>query len=99
MGLLRIVFFIVRALVSTQAELAAENLALRQQLAVLRSSVKRPRLRRRDRLFWVVLSRLWKGWRASLHIAQPATVVNSTGDGSPDVANQGAPESKPRSGS
>ncbi len=75
MGLLRIVFFIVRALVSTQAALAAENLALRHQLAVLRSSVKRPRLRRRDRLFWVVLSRLWKGWRASLQIAQPTTVV------------------------
>lgn len=55
--------------------LAAGNLALRQQLAVLRQSVKRPILRPRDRLFWIWLSRLWKGWRSSLHIVQPATVV------------------------
>ncbi len=63
MGLLRIVCVFVRAWVRTQAHLAAENLALRQQLAVLHGSVKRPRLRRRDRLFWVVLSRLWQGWQ------------------------------------
>ena len=75
MGLLRIVCVFVRAWVRTQANLAAENLALRQQLAVLHGSVKRPRLRRRDRLCWVVLSRLWKGWQPSLHVVQPATVV------------------------
>jgi hypothetical protein len=27
--------------------------------------VKRPRLHRRDRVFWVWLSRLWRGWRSS----------------------------------
>jgi hypothetical protein len=37
-----------------------ENLALRQQLTVLQRSVKRPRLRRRDRAFCVVLSRVWR---------------------------------------
>ena len=58
-----------------QAALAAENLALRQQLAVLRQSVKRPELRRRDRVFWVWLSRLWKDWRSVLVIVQPETVV------------------------
>ena len=81
MGLLRIVCVFVRAWVRTQAHLAAENLALRQQLAVLHGSVKRPRLRCRDRLFWDVLSRLWQGWRASLHIFQPATV----GPGRPKI--------------
>ena len=36
-------------------ELALENVALRQQLAVLRRSVKRPRLSKIDRGFWVLL--------------------------------------------
>ena len=42
--------------IKSRASLVAENLALRQQLAVLTRSVKRPRLRRRDRLFWAWLS-------------------------------------------
>jgi len=50
------------------------DVALRHQLAVLRRSGGRPRLRRRDRLWWVVLSQLWAGWRASL-LVQPATVL------------------------
>ena len=48
----------VRALVSAfkaRRELALENVALRQQLAVLRRSVKRPRLSNVDREFWVLL--------------------------------------------
>ena len=46
---------LVRALISTfkaRRELALENVALRQQLAVLRRSVKRPRLSKVDRGFW-----------------------------------------------
>ena len=34
-------------------QLALENLALRQQLAVYKRTVARPRLRTSDRLFWV----------------------------------------------
>ena len=48
----------VRALVSAfkaRRELALENVALRQQLAVLPRSVKRPRLSNVDREFWVLL--------------------------------------------
>jgi hypothetical protein len=47
-------------------QLALENLALRQQLTVYRRTVARPRLRRGDRLFWVPLSRLWRGWKQAL---------------------------------
>jgi len=65
----------LRALFLTRAALAAENLALRQQLALLRQSVKRPKLRPRDRVFWVWLSRLWRNWRSVLVIVQPDTVV------------------------
>lgn len=60
---------------SNRADLAAENLALRQQLAVLRRTAKRPQICQRDRIFWVWLSRLWKNWRSSLLIVQPDTVV------------------------
>lgn len=56
MGLLQIILIVFHDLVSTHAALAGQNLALRKQLAVLRQSVKRLKLRRRDRLFCVVLS-------------------------------------------
>jgi transposase InsO family protein len=69
------------ALFRRQAELAAENLALRQQLAILEQRAKRPRLRKRDRIFWVWLSRLWTGWRSVLVIVHPDTVARWHRDG------------------
>src|SRR5881409_582829 len=42
---------------------ALENLALRQQLAALTRTIKRPELRTRDRLFWILLSKGWREWR------------------------------------
>src|SRR6516164_4877908 len=59
----------------TQRALMLENLALRHQLAVLRRTAPRPRLRRSDRLFWVLLSRLWRGWAETVSIVQPETVI------------------------
>src|SRR5947199_7926217 len=69
------VWAVVRALLVNSAAVSLENVALRHQLSVLQRSVGRPQLRRRDRLFWVGLSKLWAGWRASLVIVQPATVL------------------------
>jgi putative transposase len=66
---------LVRNLLVSRATLTAENLALRQQLAVYQRRVKRPQLRGRDRFFWVVMSRLWKNWREVLIIVKPKTVV------------------------
>lgn len=57
------------------ANLTAENLALRHQLVVLKRNQKRPNLKERDRLFWVILSRVWSGWRSAVVIVQPDTVV------------------------
>jgi hypothetical protein len=37
------------------------NLALRQQLAVFRRTVKRSQLRHRDRLFWMLLANTSRG--------------------------------------
>ena len=53
----------------------AEILVLRQQILVLTRTVKRPKIRQRDRLFWVCLSRLWKDWRDALIIVKPDTVI------------------------
>ena len=55
--------------------LAIENLALRQQLAILRRQTNRPRIRIQDRLFWVIVSRLWYDWRNVLTVVKPETVI------------------------
>ena len=58
-----------------RAILFAENLVLRQQLAILRRATPRPRLRPIDRAFWVIVSRMWSRWAECLAIVQPATVI------------------------
>lgn len=65
----------LRAAVASRAALVAENLALQHQVLVLQRSVKRPKLRPLDRLFWVCLSRWWPAWRSVVKIFQPDTVV------------------------
>jgi hypothetical protein len=57
------------------ANLTVENMALRQQIIVLKRNRKPPVLKERDRLFWVILSRIWSGWRDVVLIVQPDTVV------------------------
>jgi putative transposase len=75
MGILSTTAWFLRALLVPRLHLIIENLALRQQLATYRSSGKRPKLKPRDRLFWVLLRRFWSGWRSVLVIVQPETVV------------------------
>jgi putative transposase len=65
----------LRAILRTRADLALENLALRQQLAMLRRRSKRPHLVPLDRAFWVWLSKLWPRWRDALHVVRPETVI------------------------
>ena len=60
----------------SRAALRLESLALRQQIGVLlRSTRRRPRLIPVDRLVWVWLPRVWSGWRSTLAIVQPETVL------------------------
>ena len=69
---------LVPALISAfkaRRKLALENVALRQQLAVLRRSVKRLRLSKVYRGFWVLLRRIWTDWESVLVIVKPETVV------------------------
>src|SRR5437660_10053250 len=56
-------------------QLALENLASRQQLAVYKRTVPRPKLRTADRFFWMALARVWAGWRQPLVIVTPPTVL------------------------
>jgi transposase InsO family protein len=69
--LLRLLPFIVGG----HRQVALENLALRQQLAVYKRLTPRPKLRAADRLFWAGLARVWTGWRQALVIVSPATVL------------------------
>ena len=45
------------------------------KLAVYRRAHKRPRLRSADRAFWVWLSKLWDGWKTTLILVKPETVI------------------------
>ena len=58
-----------------RSDFVLENLALRQQLAVLKRQVRRPKLRRADRFFWSLLSRSWIDWKDTLLIVKPETVL------------------------
>jgi putative transposase len=73
--LLSLLFCFFKASLRGRCNLAFENLALRQQLAILKRSQKRPAISTKDRLFWVWLSRIWSEWRAPLLIVKPDTVI------------------------
>ena len=63
------------AIFRPRALLIAENLCLRQQLLVLQRRHPRPRLSNADRRFWILASRWLGGWRNSLLIVKPETVL------------------------
>ena len=65
----------IHALVRSQAGLAIENAALRQQLALFKEKSPKPRLRGADRASWVLLRRFWSGWSNALIIVEPEIVV------------------------
>ncbi|HVS89975.1 MAG TPA: integrase core domain-containing protein [Candidatus Acidoferrum sp.] len=62
-------------LLRARRNLLLENLALRQQLAVLKRRHPRPRLELLDKIFWVAVRRFWSGWQQSLIAVTPETVV------------------------
>jgi putative transposase len=74
-NLLLSLYVYLPAVLKERRDLSLENLALRQQLAVLKRSQTRLEIKQRDRVFWIWLSRTWSGWRAALTIVKPATVV------------------------
>jgi transposase InsO family protein len=76
--LLRLMMIVIRcvpAFFRGRSKQAIVELALRQQLATLAEKGRRPRIAPADRGFWVLLSRVWSGWKEILVIVQPDTVV------------------------
>jgi hypothetical protein len=63
------------SLFRSQRQLILENLALKQQVALLRQSVKRPRATAVDKIFWILFSRRVDDWRQILYSLHPDTVV------------------------
>jgi hypothetical protein len=50
----------------SRGDLLLENLVLRQQLAVFKEKHPLPKLAMADKLFWVLMCRLWSGWKRVL---------------------------------
>jgi len=75
MPLRTILLLLLRAAFLGRDALILENLALRQQLAVLKRKVPKPRTTPADRRFWLFLRAVHEGCRDYLHLVTPATVV------------------------
>src|SRR3989442_1466516 len=67
---------LLRTLTRTRGDLVAENLLLRQQLAILtRPTRTRAPLRTPDKLFWVLVRLVRGDWRRHLVLVKPETIV------------------------
>src|SRR6516162_1720821 len=62
-------------LLRSRHSLLLENLALGQPLVVLKRRHPRPKLDLFDKLFWLLVHRCWSGWKQSLLVVTPETVV------------------------
>ena len=58
MSVFTLVITFLGSLLKSERQLRLENLALRQQVAMLQQSVKRPRVSAVDKIFWILFSRI-----------------------------------------
>src|ERR1700693_1271774 len=73
--IIRLLVGAILRLFRTRRSLLLENLALRQQLAVLKRKHPRPKLAAFDKLFWTAASRSWSQWKQALIAATPDAVA------------------------
>jgi putative transposase len=73
--LLSLIIGTTRSAVRGRKDLIVENLLLRQQLQVALRPRRRLSLQSRDRLFWVLVRRLFPDWRRYLLYVRPETVI------------------------
>lgn len=73
--IIRLLVGAIFRLFRTRRSLLLENLALRQQLAVLKRKHPRPKLAAFDKLFWTAASRSWSQWKQALILFTPETVA------------------------
>src|SRR5216683_3962548 len=71
----RLLLCLFARLFHSRRDLLPENLALRRQLVTLKRKSPKPRLSHFDRLFRVMVRRLWSKWKEALVIVNPETVV------------------------
>ena len=71
----RCLLWVIAATIRPKVLLVADNLCLRQQLVVLQRRKPPPRLEEADRRFWILACRWFSGWRTSLLIVKPETVL------------------------
>ncbi len=74
-SLLLLVLTTLQSALRSRSDLLLEIAALRGQLAIYQRQVRRPKLRRGDRMFWAWLSQHWSGWKRALVIVKPETVL------------------------
>ena len=58
-----------------QRKMAILVLAQRNQIIVLKRSVKKVKIKERDRFLWMFLSKFWDDWKSHLIIVKPETVI------------------------
>lgn len=68
-------FQVFQFVLKDRTQLALENIALRQQLAVYKRTVKRPKIEDRDRIFWMSVMGMLKEWKKALVFVQPQTAI------------------------
>src|SRR3712207_6623857 len=73
--MLQLLLGTLASLTRDRQDLLIENLLLRQQLTVALRSRPRPKLRTRDRLFWVWARLLGRSWGHHLVLVRPETVI------------------------
>jgi hypothetical protein len=66
---------LLRAIVLDRQRLLLENLALRQQVLVLKRRNPRPYLTDADRIFWIGMRRALREWKNCLLVVKPETVI------------------------
>jgi hypothetical protein len=72
---IQLLLCLIIRLFRSRRNLLLENIALRQQLITLKRKHTKPRLSHFDRLFWVMVRRMWSKWKDALVIVTPETVV------------------------
>jgi len=75
MSICKVLFLLFRGLFVNRSNLILENLAFRQQLTVQQRTIKRPKLKNKDRVFWSWISQIWPDWKSNLIIVKPETVI------------------------
>jgi len=71
MNICKVLFLLFRGLFVSRSDLILENPALRQQLTIQQRTIKRPKLKNKDRIFWSWISQIWPDWQSNLIIEKP----------------------------